>query len=102
MDRLVVAFLIIVKLAASYLIAAAVMLSVMLWPNYGGHPHIPWSSFPAILILSPWIPVDVVSSIPRNGLNLKLVIGLITFAVIFAASFWWMNGFKHRQRETAP
>src|SRR5712691_9109755 len=83
MDRMVMVFIAGLKLVACYLIAGATQLVYMLWPNFGGHPHIPFTSFPGVLILSPLVPVWTLLDVLRLGLDPKLFKALAVFGVAF-------------------
>lgn len=68
------------KLTACYLVAGAAYLLYVSWPHYEGHPHIPFSDFPAFLVFSPVAPLMLFEEVaidPRRAWPGALVLGTV-------------------------
>jgi hypothetical protein len=99
MDRLISSMITGSKLIICYLIAAALALGFMQWPNFGGHPHVPFSAFPWSLIWSPYVPIDTVFEILASGADPDHMRAILVFGAAFIASFaclFWMPPFLRK------
>lgn len=70
------------KLLLCYLLAGAVQLLVARYPDYAGHAHLPFSSFPGFLIWTPAAPLLSLTQAPRNWGSVAVF--ALTFAALLA------------------
>jgi hypothetical protein len=99
MDRFISSMIAGGKLIVCYLIAAVFQFTYMLWPNFGGDPHILFSAFPWSLIWSPFIPIDTVLEILTLGADPTHIKAILVFGAAFIASFaalFWMPQFLRK------
>lgn len=79
----------------SYCFGSIASLLYMQWPNFEGHVHVPFSSFPSNLIAAPFVPVIAASSLigtPAEAIPLLLV-----FAFVAGATFFLIKLFAFRE-----
>jgi hypothetical protein len=98
-DRLISSMITGSKLIICYLIAAAFQLTFMVWPNFDGDPHIPFSAFPWSLIWSPYVPIDTVLEMLTSGADPMHMKVILVFGAAFIASFatlFWMPQFLRK------
>lgn len=81
------------KLTACYLVAGAAYLLYVSWPHYGGHPHIPFSGFPAFLVFSPVAPFMLFEEVAIDPW--RAWPGALVFGTVLVASLWIV--FRKRQ-----
>lgn len=74
------------KVFGCYLIAGAAYLLYREWPDFEGHAHIPFSDFPALLLLSPFAPVIVIGELMTE--SWAALPGALVFAFVLAISLW--------------
>jgi len=86
MDRFILSAIVFGKLVVCYLIAALVQHAFALWPNFDGHPHIPFSAYPWSLIFAPMLPVDTMLEFKKTGFDARLVREILVFGAAFMAS----------------
>jgi hypothetical protein len=72
----------------SYLVASVACLIYIQWPDFAGHVHLPFSSFPSSLVLapfSPWMAVWMLTVQPLEAVLALAVFGAV-FALVFSVS----------------
>ena len=47
------------KITLCYILAGATQILVKSYPNFQGHPHVPFSGFPEFLVFSPFAPLRI-------------------------------------------
>lgn len=74
-------FIIGLKVVGCYLLAGAAYLLYFAWPNYEGHAHAPFSSFPDFLVWAPVVPYFILDELlsMRAGAG----VGLLVFCAVF-------------------
>ena len=99
MDRFISALIVVGKLIICYQIAALVLYAYVLWPNFGGASHVPFSSFPWSLIWSPFIPIMTIAEIRGVETDPENVKEILIFAAALVASFaalFWLPRFRRK------
>jgi hypothetical protein len=99
MDRLISSLITGSKLFICYLIAAALQLTFLQWPDFAGDPHVPFSALPWSLIWSPYVPIDTLLEMVFSGANPVHMKAILVFGVAFLASFailFWMPQFPKK------
>ena len=77
------------KAVLCYLVASIGCILYLLWPNYEGHAHVPFSSFPSFLLLAPLSPYFALTgfkSDPGESAG-----ALAVFFVVFIAAFFGIS-----------
>ena len=67
-----------------YLVASITCLLYILWPNFDGHPHVPFSSFPDFLVWAPIAPYIAFKLL--EGSTTEALVSIIVFGLVFVAS----------------
>lgn len=80
------------KVIGCYLLAGALFLLYLEWPDYRGHAHIPFSSFPGFLLLAPIAPLVLFEEFSISG--------ALVYGIALAASLWL--AFRNRQSPKKP
>lgn len=75
---------IILKAIASYLIAGGITLAYIAWPDFEGHAHAPFTSFPSFLVFSPLIPLFLI----EDGIK-ETIVFLVSFIVLLCLFIWF-------------
>lgn len=73
----------------SYLVASVACMIYLQWPNFDGHVHVPFSSFPSSLVLAPFMPWVAVGMLTVQPLD--AVPALAVFAAVFALVFFLLG-----------
>jgi hypothetical protein len=74
------------KLLLAYLCSGAILVTYIMWPNFEGHAHAPFSSFPAFLVWSPVAPALIVSEYTEHQAD--GITSLLVFSVSFGLVAW--------------
>jgi hypothetical protein len=74
------------KLLIAYLLAGAILVMYLRWPNFEGHANVPFSGFPAVLIWSPIAPALIASEYSERRVD--GVISFLVFGVSFCLIAW--------------
>ncbi len=69
----------------SYLVASIACLVYIQWPNFEGHVHAPFSSFPYSLVLAPFMPWMALGMLTEQPL--KAALSLAVFGAVFVLVF---------------
>ena len=75
------------KLVLCYLAAGAAFVLFTSWPDYAGHPHVPFSGFPGMLAFSPMAPYLMLLEFEERGAS-GAIAGVLVFVAMFAAVAW--------------
>jgi hypothetical protein len=84
------------KLFFCYLVAGAAYIFYLQWPHLEGHAHIPFSGFPAFLVMAPLAPYLMVADLME--LRGNPILGPLVFVLSFGAAFLVL--FKWRKPKT--
>jgi hypothetical protein len=84
------------KLLALYVGAGAVQVMYEQWP-WQGHAHVPFSSFPGFLVMSPIAPIWELGELTSKGPTHFIESGLWLFFLIFGLGLFFL--FKKRSPE---
>ena len=79
-----------IRTLLSYLMAGAACVVYERWPHFTGHAHIPFSGFPEYFVLAPVAPYFLLTGALAG--NRSDALGVLLFAVVFAAAMWFMVG----------
>jgi hypothetical protein len=85
------------KFVVSYLLAAIACLLCVIWPDFEGHVHLPFSSFPRILVLSPISPFAALLMFEYQPM--QAFAALTIFVAVFALVFSGFAGAFPRKRK---
>jgi len=89
MKKHIITFL---KIFICYTIAGGILLTYRAWPNFEGHSHVPFSSFPSFLLFSPVIPLYIFEEDAKT-----ILIFVISFIVLLTLFLWLPKQFKNKK-----
>jgi hypothetical protein len=71
-----------------YLLGGAALTIALSWNDLSGHPHVPFSGFPAVLVWSPVAPVMLVAGVGDS--SMVEWAGFLGGLGVGAIAFFWM------------
>jgi hypothetical protein len=86
------------KLLSCYLLGGAAYIFYIQWPNLDGHAHVPFSGFPATMVMAPLAPYFIVSDLMETTSHSTF--GTLVYLVSFGVAFWFF--FNWRKPNSRP
>ena len=78
-----------------YIMASIACLLYILWPNFEGHTHVPFSAFPDFLVWAPISPYLAFREF-KNSAS-EAITALTVFGFVFVACYGALKRFAHRK-----